>query len=73
MIPIAKNARGNLGTSPVDRYSLKTGIPINNETKNKNKEIMLKKNNGRSSLIKFTIINKILKPSLNVESLLSEP
>ena len=58
------------------------GVELYQEAKNNeyriqiaknNAEIALKNNIGRSSFTKFTIINKILIPSLIVESLLSEP
>ena len=66
-------AVGSLSTKPVSKYSKMTGIPRKSERKMKEKLKIEKNNNGFSSLIKIKITFKILKPSLNVFSLLTEP
>ena len=54
---------GNLGTNPVSKYSIKTGIPsIRDDTKNMTLMI-LKNAAGLYSLNRIVIVFKTLRPS----------
>lgn len=55
---------GNLGTSPVFKYSVKTGINKTNDSIKKIAESTVKNKNGFVSLKSLLIVFNTLKPSL---------
>ena len=72
-IALAKIAVGNLGTSPVSKYSLNIGATRKIDVTASKTNIEKKNCKGRSSFTSNPIVFRILNPSLYVFNLLSEP
>ncbi len=68
-----KTAVGKRGTSPVSRKVRKMGHARMTAITVSNAAVSEKDSKGRSSFTSLPIMNRMRKPSLKVESLLTEP
>ena len=71
--PVERTAVGSLGTKPVSRNVIITGIERPIETPANTAPIQVKNNSGRSARYRLTIVSRIQNPSSDVLSLEADP